>query len=181
MNVVTTGASRRSARTRSSSQAPERRTPPPAQTTGRSAAASSAAASATSAAGGSGSAAGLASSSPTGVDWASPVRKSTGISTNTGPVGGVSARRQASASAPGISSGDPGLRAHFTIGANDASWSGSSCRYPRPRPSRSFGICEAIATTGTWELAASISVASEISAPGPVERTSGAGRPLTRA
>src|SRR6266496_6086884 len=38
-----------------------------------------------------------------------------------------------------------------------------------------------MATTGTCELAASISAASELSAPGPVERRSGAGRPLTRA
>ena len=50
-----------------------------------------------------------------------------------------------------------------------------------PAPIRSRGIWLAIATTGTCALAASISAASEMSAPGPVERRSGAGRPLVRA
>jgi hypothetical protein len=45
----------------------------------------------------------------------------------------------------------------------------------------SLGIWLEIATTGTPAPSASMSAASEISAPGPVESSSGAGRPLTRA
>ena len=107
--------------------------------------------------------------------------RSTGISTKTGPLGGVSARRQASARSSGISPALSARAAHFTTGAKEAFWSGSSCRKPRPAPIRSRGIWLAIATTGTCALAASISAASEMSAPGPVERRSGAGRPLVRA
>ena len=181
MYVVATGAPRRSARARSSSQAPERRTPPPAQTSGAAAPASKRAASSSRSLPGSGSASGVASSPP---DWQrrSPRRaESTGISTNTGPLGGVSARRQASASTTGISSALCARAAHFTTGSKDAFWSGSSCRKPRPAPIRSRGIWLAIATKGTCALAASINAASEMRAPGPVERSRGAGRPLVRA
>ena len=124
--------------------------------------------------------AGVASSSP-GRTSVSPASTSTGISTKTGPLGGVSARRQASASSSGISPALSARAAHFTTGSKEAFWSGSSCRNPRPAPIRSRGIWLAIATTGTCALAASMSAASEMSAPGPVERRSGAGRPLVRA
>src|SRR5919197_3264032 len=46
---------------------------------------------------------------------------------------------------------------------------------------RSLGIWLATARTGTCALAASMSAASETSAPGPVERRSTAGQPLVRA
>ena len=113
---------------------------------------------------------------------ASPVRKSTGISTNTGPVGGVSARRQASASAPGISSERPrparplhdrrerrelvrAARAG-TRGRGRAARSGSARRPPPPERGSS-------PPPSAWR--------ARSAPPGPVERTSGAGRPLTRA
>ena len=180
MYVVATGAPSRSATARSSSQAAERSTPPPAQTTGVIALARRYAASSSVASSGSGSVSGATSSSP-GRTSVSPASTSTGISRKTGPLGGVSARRQASASSSGISPALSARAAHFTTGAKEAFWSGSSCRKPRPAPIRSRGIWLAIATTGTCALAASMSAASEMSAPGPVERRSGAGRPLVRA
>ena len=80
-----------------------------------------------------------------------------------------------------MSPADSARAAHLTTGANEAFWSGSSWRKPRPAPISSRGIWLAIATTGTWALAASMSAASEMSAPGPVESRSGAGLPLVRA
>ena len=88
MYVVATGAPRRSATSRSSSHAPARRTPPPAQTTGVSAAMSSRTASASAFSSGEGAGRGDVSSSPTGASVL-PASTSTGISRNTGPLGGV--------------------------------------------------------------------------------------------
>src|SRR5687767_4629361 len=106
MYVVATGAPSRSATRRSSFQAPERSTPPPAHTTGAAAPASSRAASSSSPEDGSGGEGGVGSSSPTSASVSS-ASSSTGISRKTGPLGGVSARRQASARSAGISSALP--------------------------------------------------------------------------
>jgi hypothetical protein len=92
--------------------------------TGLVAALSSAAAAVTSATGrGASISSGPGAGAPT-----SPVNRSTGISTNTGPDGGVSATCHAPASTPGIASALLARPACLTSGANEASWSGSSCR-----------------------------------------------------
>ncbi len=178
--VVTTGALSFSASRRSLPDASARTTPPPAMIAGRAARESRSAATAVSSGRGTRSS-GVASIAVTTGSVVSASRTSCGISTHTGPCGAVRADFQAAARAEGICEGVRTVWTDFTTPRNEAAWSGSSWRYPcRPPPRPAVGIWLLIASTGALAAAASWSAASDVSAPGPVESSSGAASPVIR-
>lgn len=178
--VVTTGARSLSASCRSFFDASARTTPPPAMIAGRAARDSKSAATAVSSGRGRTSS-GVASTAVTTGRRVSASSTSWGISTHTGPCGAVSADFQASAIADGICDWARTVWTDFTTPLNEADWSGSSCKYPcLPPPRPAVGIWLLIANTGAEAARASWSAASDVSAPGPVDSSSGAASPVMR-
>ena len=71
--------------------------------------------------------------------------------------------------------------AHLTKVRSVASWSGISCRWPRPLPRNCVGTWPVRHSTGSFDPNAVSSAAPALSTPGPGTTLNTPGRPVERA
>ena len=162
--------------------APAALAPLPSQSMGRLArarisAASSIAASAGTSAGGMGSTS-VSSCAGRGmaVRW-----MSIGISTETGPIGGVSARAAARVSTPNASCAERMRKAALETASSIAVWPGTSCTVPMSRSMNLVGVWPVMCSIGEPANCASTRPGTVLAAPGPVEENMTPRWPETRA
>ena len=174
---ATTGASISSASSRISSQA--WMAPLPTKIIGVLLAPTNAAAALTRS--GSGCGAGKGSNGFAAATSARCVKTSHGISSATGPRRPDSISWNARLTSAGALSGYSIRSAHFTKVRNVASWSGISCKWPRPLPRNCVGTCPVRHSTGSFDPNAVSSAAPALSTPGPGTTLNTPGLPVERA
>ncbi len=130
---------------------------------------------------GSGSGAGNLSNTLAGPVSARCVNTSQGISSDAGPRRPDSISWKARETIAGAASGYSMRSAHLTNVRSVASWSGISCRWPRPLPRKFVGTCPVRHSTGSLQPNAVSSAALALSTPGPGTTLNTPGRPLERA
>ena len=177
LRKATTGASISSARARTSSAAPN--APDPTKIIGDRAAAIRSAAARTRS--GSAGGAGKAPSGSNGATSAFWVKTFHGISTAAGPRRPDSISWNARATMIGAEPGYSARSAHFRNERSVASWSGISCRWPRPLPRKSVGTCPVRHSTGSLQPKAVSIAALALRRPGPGTTLKTPGRPVARA
>src|SRR6478736_6346821 len=116
---------------------------------------------------GSGCGAGKRSNTFAGPTSARCVNTSQGISSEAGPRRPDSISWKARPTMAGATSGYSMRSAHFTNVRSVASWSGISCRWPRPLPRNCVGTCPVRQSTGSFDPNAVSSAAPALSTPGP--------------
>ena len=180
--LVSRPAPSRRTNSATSSPAPAVTAPPPAHTTGRRDSATSSATREMSPAVAVSSVrlpALLASGGVSG-NGVEPYWKSIGISTDTGPRGGIIAWAAASARVEAMAAVERARYAAFEREANMASWSGTSWMNPRLCPRNLLSICPVTWRTGDDETHASSCPPIALAAPGPVEVRHTPRRPVVR-
>src|SRR5262249_35606019 len=109
------------------------------------------------------------------------VNTSHGISTEAGPRRPDVISWKARATMVGALAGYSIRSAHFTKVRSVASWSGISCRWPRPLPRNAVGTWPVTHHTGSLQPNAVRSAALALSTPGPGTTLNTPGLPLDRA
>ena len=115
---------------------------------------------------------------PVSARW---VKTSHGISSATGPRRPDSISWKARDTSAGAASGYSMRSVHLTKVRNVASWSGISCRCPRPLPRNAVGTCPVRHNTGSFAPNAVSRAAPAFSTPGPGTTLKTPGLPVERA